>query len=130
MTPNNGRLRFDRFTVDCERKVLLDGDEQILTGKPAGVLCLLVSRADRIITREEILNDVWGRDADPANLDQAIRRIRKTLGDDSKQPRFVQTVYGEGFRFIGAIAVPVPQTVHTDQALRQAQGSQAPSRPA
>src|SRR5438270_10843330 len=76
---------------------------------PLELLLLLANRPGELITREEIVEKLWGKGVhlDTENaINTAIRKIRLTLGDDPAQPRFVQTVTGKGYRFIGRIADP------------------------
>ncbi len=79
---------------------------------PMEVLFLLVERRGQLVTREEIIEKLWGKnvflDTDNA-INTAIRKIRQVLKDDPEQPRFIQTVTGRGYRFIGQISeVVVP----------------------
>ena len=71
------------------------------------VLFLLAERRGQLVTREEIIEKLWGKNAflDTDNaINTAIRKIRHVLKDDPAQPRFVQTVTGKGYRFIGRLA--------------------------
>src|SRR5271156_4060458 len=74
------------------------------------VLFLLVERRGQLVTREEIIEKLWGKnvflDTDNA-INTAIRKIRQVLKDDPEQPRFIQTVTGRGYRFIGQISEAV-----------------------
>jgi Tol biopolymer transport system component/DNA-binding winged helix-turn-helix (wHTH) protein len=73
---------------------------------PAAVLLLLVERAGQVVQREEIVDRVWGKDVflDTDNsINSAIRKIRQALKDDSDSPRFIQTISGRGYRFLGAV---------------------------
>lgn len=77
---------------------------------PMDLLLLLVEQRGQLVTREQIIERVWGKDVflDTDNgINAAIRKIRQVLKDDPEQPRFVQTVTGRGYRFIA----PVAQTV-------------------
>jgi len=70
------------------------------------VLFLLAERRGQLVTREEIIEKLWGKntflDTDNA-INTAIRKIRQVLEDDPARPRFVQTVTGKGYRFIGRL---------------------------
>jgi TolB-like protein/DNA-binding winged helix-turn-helix (wHTH) protein len=70
---------------------------------PLDVLFLLVERRGQLVTREEIIAKVWGKDVfldTDSSINGAIRKIRQTLKDDPENPLFVQTVTGKGYRFI------------------------------
>jgi tetratricopeptide (TPR) repeat protein/DNA-binding winged helix-turn-helix (wHTH) protein len=70
------------------------------------LLFFLVERRGQLITREQIVERIWGKDVflDTDNsINAAIRKIRQTLQDDPERPRFVQTVIGRGYRFIAIV---------------------------
>jgi TolB-like protein/DNA-binding winged helix-turn-helix (wHTH) protein/Tfp pilus assembly protein PilF len=76
---------------------------------PMEVLLLLVQRRGELVSREQIVERVWGRDVylDTDNaINGAIRKIRQVLKDDPEQPRFIQTITGKGYRFIAAVTAP------------------------
>jgi adenylate cyclase len=76
---------------------------------PLDLLCLLVERHGRLVTREEILERVWGKGVfvdTEASINTAIRKIRRALGDDPDTPRFVVTVPAKGYRFIAEVGPP------------------------
>jgi TolB-like protein/DNA-binding winged helix-turn-helix (wHTH) protein/Tfp pilus assembly protein PilF len=81
---------------------------------PMEVLILLVEQRGRLVTREQIVDRVWGKDAflDTDNsINGAIRKIRCVLKDDPEEPRFIQTLTGRGYRFIAPVVEPVaPET--------------------
>ena len=83
---------------------------------PAAVLLFLVERSGQVVRREEIVERVWGKNAflDTDNgINSAIRKIRQALKDDPDSPRFIQTISGRGYRFIGQAdevrSAPSPQ---------------------
>jgi two-component system, OmpR family, alkaline phosphatase synthesis response regulator PhoP len=73
-----------------------------LTGIEQNLLYLLASRAGRVVTREEILDAVWGTDfiAESNIIDRHIRSLRIKLQNDYRHPRFIATVPGAGYRFV------------------------------
>src|SRR6516162_1281887 len=101
-------VRFEDFEVDLRAyQVRRAGRTLKLERIPMEVLFLLVERSGQLVTREEIIDKLWGKnvflDTDNA-INTAIRKIRLVLTDDSEQPRFVQTVTGKGYRFIGRVS--------------------------
>ena len=78
---------------------------------PLEVLLLLVERRGQLVSREQIVERVWGKgvflDTDNS-INGAIRKIRQVLKDDPEQPRFVQTVTGRGYRFIASVVEQMP----------------------
>ena len=73
------------------------------------LLILLVERNGGLVTRDEIVSRLWGPGATvdtQSSINTAVRKIRQALGDDGEQPRFVETVVGKGYRFIGEVSSP------------------------
>src|SRR5271166_1295619 len=79
---------------------------------PLDLLFLLVERRGQLVTREDIIARIWGKDIyldTDSSINAAIRKIRQVLKDDPENPAFVQTVTGKGYRFIAAVTeVSVP----------------------
>ena len=88
---------------------------------PMELLLLLVEQRGQLVTREQIIERVWGKDVflDTDNsINAAIRKIRQVLKDDPEQPRFVQTVTGRGYRFIAPVGETVAPSVAQNSAVR------------
>src|SRR6188472_3486339 len=73
-----------------------------LSGIEQSLLYLLASRSGHVITRDEILDAIWGTDfvAESNIVDRHIRSLRVKLQNDYRRPRFIETVPGTGYRFI------------------------------
>ena len=113
-----GLVRFDEFEVDLRGYQLRRSGRTVkLERIPMEVLFLLVERRGQLVTREEIIEKLWGKDVflDTDNaINTAIRKIRQALKDDPEEPRFVQTVTGKGYRFIAQVAeVGAPKIAET-----------------
>src|SRR6185503_15986111 len=96
--------------IEAENERAWRGEQRLqLMPKAFAVLRHLVDHAGRLITKEELLTQVW-RDAivSDAALTTCIRDLRRALGDSSDTPRYIETVHRRGFRFIGPIAGPTP----------------------
>ncbi|TAJ17018.1 MAG: response regulator transcription factor [Planctomycetota bacterium] len=78
-----------------------DGREQVLTQREAMILKALAERAGEVISREDVLEKVWGYDVYPSTrtIDNFILRLRKRFERDPEQPRHFHTVRGVGYRF-------------------------------
>ncbi|HKW64896.1 MAG TPA: winged helix-turn-helix domain-containing protein [Candidatus Acidoferrum sp.] len=79
-----------------------------LEKKAMDLLIFLVSRRDQLVSREDIVAKLWRSHLfiDPeSNINNIVRKIRTALGDDSAKPRFLETVVGKGYRFIGPLRV-------------------------
>jgi DNA-binding winged helix-turn-helix (wHTH) protein len=106
-------LRLDEFTVDVRRRGLYRGAERVhLTPKPFAVLVYLVQNRGRVVSKDELLDVVWGGQREGNTVEQAVRQIRLSLGDDTDHPRFIQTIPGEGYSFIATAADADTTTIH------------------
>lgn len=97
--------RFGDFVLDFQRHLLLrDGQEVALPSRAVAVLEALVRAAPEVVDKTALLDAGWPDVAVVEdNLVQAIGALRSALGDDSREPRFVQTVHRRGYRFIGEL---------------------------
>ena len=76
---------------------------------PMEILLFLIEQRGELVSRERIVERVWGKDVfvDTDNsINGAIRKIRQVLNDDPEAPRFIQTVTGKGYRFVAPIVAP------------------------
>jgi DNA-binding response OmpR family regulator len=96
-------LQFGSLTIDLTRhEARLDAVTLALTTIEHALLATLASHAGRAFTRAQLLDRVWGSDyfGDDHVVDVHIANLRKKLGDDPAQPRFIVTVRGVGYRFL------------------------------
>ena len=102
-------VQADVLELDLRRYELRRANAVLRLEKiPMELLILLVERRDQLVGREDIIARLWGKDVfldTEQGINTAIRKIRLTLGDDPEQPRFLQTVVGKGYRFVGRINV-------------------------
>jgi len=98
---------FGIFRLYPEEKLLYRGDERLdLDRKALAILEVLVENSGQLITKERLLAKVWGDVAvEAGNIGVHLSKIRKALGDDRKQGQFIETVHGEGYRFISSVAL-------------------------
>jgi DNA-binding winged helix-turn-helix (wHTH) protein len=100
-------IRFAEFELDLGAYVLRRQDVPLRLEKmPMEVLILLVQRAGTLVQRSEIQAMLWGPDVyveHDSAINTALRKIRRRLGDDAENPRFVETVVGKGYRFIAPV---------------------------
>jgi len=93
---------FGPFTLDLRaRKLEREGKEVGLTPKEFGLLELLAEREGQALTRNQILNAVWGRSVfvTPRSVDQCVNTLRGKIEPNPKQPTYIRTVRGVGYRF-------------------------------
>src|SRR5271170_7324264 len=95
-------LELDRAAYELRRA----GRPLKLERIPMEILLLLIDRRGQLVSREEIIEKIWGKDVflDTDNsINSAIRKIRQVLKDDPENPVFIETVTGKGYRFIAAV---------------------------
>src|ERR1700758_293933 len=91
----------DVVVREREFVIMKAGQVQPVEPKPFRVLLILLRCPNRLITKEELLNSVWGETAVTENsLARNIALLRRLLHDDPREPRFIETVSGIGYRFI------------------------------
>src|SRR6516164_2456756 len=99
-----GEIELDLGRYELRRQ----GRRVKLEKKPMELLIFLVSRREQLVSRLEIVNKLWGSDlfveTEPT-INNIVRKIRTALGDDSARPRFLETVVGKGYRFVGPVRV-------------------------
>ena len=102
-----GCIKFAEFELDLGAYALRRPDGPLRLEKlPMEILILLVQRAGTLVQRSEIQAMLWGPDVyveHDSAINTAVRKIRRTLGDDAEHPRFVETVVGKGYRFIAPV---------------------------
>ncbi len=96
-----GRLRLDRRA----RRASVGGQSLELTPKALSVLEYLMTHPDEVVSRERLLDAVWGWEypAGTRTVDTRMAELRKALGDDPAEPTYIETVSGEGYRFVAAV---------------------------
>ena len=96
-----------------------------LERKSMDLLIFLVSRRDQLVPREEIVARLWRSDLfvdTERNINNIVRKIRTALGDDAERPRFVETVVGKGYRFVGPLRVIEARYTKPEQELHVGSG--------
>ena len=101
-SPGTPRYRFADHTLSPARRTLVrDGRELPLIPRCFDLLVLLVERRNEAVSRHDILDAVWSDVAvTDGALSQAVRILRRTLGDDPREPTFIRTVPRHGYRFV------------------------------
>jgi DNA-binding winged helix-turn-helix (wHTH) protein/tetratricopeptide (TPR) repeat protein len=106
-----GRTRpaLDEIELDLGRYELRRQGRRVrLEKKPMELLIFLVGRREQLVSRKEIVAKLWRSDLfidTETNINNIVRKIRTAIGDDSARPRFLETVVGKGYRFIGPVRV-------------------------
>ena len=115
---------FGNFRLDLVEKVLLrDGKPISITPKVFETLRLLIENAGHLVEKDELMRKIWqDRFVEESNLSFNIKMLRKALGDDAQNPRFVETVPKRGFRFIAEVR----RNDSEDAQLKSKDGAPAP----
>src|SRR5271156_2555694 len=96
-------MRFGNFELDPEVYELRHSGQPVkLERIPMELLLLLTSRGGRLLTREEIITHIWGKDRfldSESAINTAIRKLRNALGEEPEHPQFIETVPRKGYRF-------------------------------
>jgi len=102
--------RFDRFTFDSGRRLLLDGDRAVtVPPKAFDLLDLLIRQAPNVVTKEAIAATVWPNEApSDASLAMAVTELRKALGETGDRPQFIRTAHRRGYAFGGQVDRDAP----------------------
>jgi DNA-binding winged helix-turn-helix (wHTH) protein len=104
----HGPFAFDRFILDpAQRRLSYDGQPVELNARYLDALALLVADAGQLVTKDRFLDEVWrGVPVTDEALTQCIKTLRRALGDDAADPRFIATVPKHGYRFIVPVTAP------------------------
>jgi TolB-like protein/DNA-binding winged helix-turn-helix (wHTH) protein/Tfp pilus assembly protein PilF len=106
-------LKFENLELDLgSYQLRRDGSALKLEKIPMELLILLISKRGQLVSRDEIIDRLWGKDVfvdSEHGVNTAIRKIRNVLIDDPDRPRYIETVVGKGYRFIAAVSVPLEE---------------------
>jgi DNA-binding winged helix-turn-helix (wHTH) protein/TolB-like protein/Flp pilus assembly protein TadD len=101
-----GSLVFGEFRIDlAARRLTRSGQALRIQRKPLDVLVHLARRPGQVVSRNELLAAVWGRIVGEEALTRCISILRKLLDDGQEPHRYIETVWGEGYRFLAPVAV-------------------------
>jgi len=104
-SPSNRRvLSFEGLEIDPNtREVLVDGKPAMLTAREFDLLYYMASAPGRVFTRDQLMERVWGYtfSADTSTVTVHVRRLREKVEPDPARPRYLQTVWGIGYKFGG-----------------------------
>ncbi len=103
----NSLYRFGQFALDSRKRTVSRADSPVsLTPKAFDVLLFLVQNPNRLVTKEELLQAVWGDTfVEEGNLTQYISHLRKALGDNSEDTRLIVTIARKGYQFTADVTV-------------------------
>src|ERR1700733_10066751 len=132
---NPKRLRFGLFELDLVARELRKSGVRIkLQDQPFQILAMLLERPGEIVSREELQKRLWPEDTFvdfDLSLNSAVKKLRQALSDDSENPRFIETLYRRGYRFIGPVnlaTLPSPAKLGSAGPVTAQSVSERPSR--
>lgn len=109
--------RFEGFELDTQRRRLTgpDGNARAISSRGYDALLHLVENRARVVGKDELMQAVWPRTVvEENNLNQAVSSARRALGDSRDSPRFILTVAGRGYQFVGELDSDPPQQQEAD----------------
>jgi DNA-binding winged helix-turn-helix (wHTH) protein len=109
------RLAFGPFEVNSQAGELLKSGVHVrLSGQPFQILLVLLAHPGDAVTRDRLCQQIWGDETFvdfEHGLNAAMNKVRRALGDSAENPRYIETVPGRGYRFIGAMERRLPAPV-------------------
>ena len=107
----NQLYEFGPYVIDGRSRILLkDGATVRLTPKAFDTLLVLVQHASQVVEKEQLLREVWPDIfVEEGILSHNIHGLRKALGDDSSEPRYIETIPKRGYRFVAPVRISQPQ---------------------
>jgi DNA-binding winged helix-turn-helix (wHTH) protein len=104
ITHSTGDVELDLGRYELRRS----GRRIRIEKKPMELLIFLLERREQMVSREEIVKRLWRSDLfidTEKNVNNIVRKLRTALGDNADRPRFLETVVGKGYRFVGPVRV-------------------------
>lgn len=118
------------FLVDLgNRRFLHQGREVALEPRVFAVIAQLLQRSNELVTRDQLLDTVWGhRYVTPSTLNRLIGLARRAFGDDVSEPRYIQTVHGAGYRYVGPVTSTDAETLNVRARFEPPFAARLPAR--
>ena len=108
----NHLYEFGPYVMDARSRILLKAGTTVrLTPKAFDTLCVLVQHASQVVEKEQLLREVWPDIfVEEGSLSHNIHGLRKALGDDSSEPRYIETIPKRGYRFVAPVKISQADT--------------------
>lgn len=111
--------RFAGVELDTDRReIRLDGEEVLVQPQVFDLLALLAANSDRMLTKEELLDTIWGdRFVSESALSSRVKTARQAVGDNGRDQNIIRTVHGRGFALVAEVSTfdPTDQSMSSDQ---------------
>ncbi len=98
----NSNININGLEIDQEaRRIFIDKEEIILANKEFDLLVFLAKNPNKVFTKEQLLNNIWGYESftDNATITVHIKKLRHKIEKDPQNPKYIETVWGVGYRF-------------------------------
>ena len=122
-------VHFGLFEVDLQEQELRKSGIRIkLQEQPFQILAMLLEHRGQTVTREELRQKLWPTDTFvdfDHSLNSSVKKLRLALGDDSGNPRFIETLHRRGYRFIAPVDGPPPPTVAREERVAAPERTQS-----
>lgn len=130
LTETKGIYEFGPYRLDAARRTLRCGEELVpLTSKLFDTLLALVANHQRALLKEELMKSVWPDSfVEEVNLAQNVSALRKLLGESPGQNRYIATIPGKGYRFVGEVREHPPAAPSPERPPAPAAGHAGPNR--
>jgi DNA-binding winged helix-turn-helix (wHTH) protein/tetratricopeptide (TPR) repeat protein len=118
---SNGEVEVDLGRYELRRS----GRRIKIEKKPMELLIFLLERREQMVSRDDIVKKLWRSDLfidTEKNVNNVVRKLRTALGDNADRPRFLETVVGKGYRFVGPVRVIDPKYPPSDQRRNSIRG--------
>ncbi|HVG17690.1 MAG TPA: transcriptional regulator, partial [Blastocatellia bacterium] len=114
--PDNHLYEFEPFLLDAGSRILLKNGATVrLTPKAFETLLVLVQNGVQVVEKERLLKEVWPDSfVEEGSLSRNIHELRKALGDDSSEPRYIETIPKRGYRFVAPLRVSAVDSGRTE----------------
>lgn len=114
--------RFDNFILDkAQYRLSLDGEPILVEPQVFDLLTYLVERRDRVVTRQELLDNLWkGKVVTDSALGTRLKSVRRAVCDSGDRQQVIKTIHGRGYQFIGAVTEIDDETDRAGQTAHQA----------
>lgn len=114
-TPLGRHFQVGNFHADTDLNTLtLHGDVQIVEPRVMEVLVYLAARQDQVISRYELMDEIWRSNVSDGAISRVIGLLRKALGDNAEEPAYIQTVAKKGYRLIASVHAGAPEGEESD----------------
>ena len=110
-------FKIENWTIEPTLNRISSEDvEIVLVPKVMKLLRVLATHPNQVLSQDQLINEVWeGNSVSDSSLYQAVAKLRKALGDDASNPRFIERISGQGYRLIATVSMHSHTTDNAEQ---------------